>query len=384
MKNWERKIIEFGEKHYLLLSFIFITLIAFIMRYSMRNYESGDFYYALNPWFNYLKEHGSLKALATYPGDYNAPYVTLLALLTYLPFNSLFLIKGLSIIFDFLMALAAALLVKELSNHNKFLELITYFIVLIIPTVLLNSGMWGQCDSIFIFFSILSLYFLIKEKYSLSFIMLGISFAFKLQFIFILPVYIILYVSKKKFSIFNFFLIPLMDIVLSLPAVIMGMPFKKIFTVYFEQSLLYKDNLNLNFFNIYNLIGNSNQTIFYRLGTLLTLTICFLVLIYCINKKIKWNNEKIITLSLWFMVMIPFILPGMHERYLYGAEVLVVIYYLIYKKNLYLLIYLLLAPILTYSHYLNGLMIENAQLISIIYGIILIYFTKYILELLKE
>ena len=63
---------------------------------------------------------------------------------------------------------------------NKFLELITYALVLIIPTVMLNSGMWGQCDSIYTTFVILALYFLVKEKYSLSFIMLGISFAFKL------------------------------------------------------------------------------------------------------------------------------------------------------------------------------------------------------------
>ncbi len=45
---------------------------------------------------------------------------------------------------------------------------------------------------------------------------------------------------------------------------------------------------------------------------------------------------------------------------------------------------LMMVPILTYSHYLNGLVIENTQLISLIYGLILIYFTKYTLALLKE
>ena len=186
MLKFEKKFLDFIEKHYLLLSFLFITICSFALRYFMRRFESGDFNCCLYPWFQYLKNNGSLKALASYPGNYNAPYVTLLAILSYIPMHSLYLIKGVSIVFDFFMALAAALLVKELSKNNKFLELITYALVLIIPTVMLNSGMWGQCDSIYTTFVILALYFLVKEKYSLSFIMLGISFAFKLQFIYLL------------------------------------------------------------------------------------------------------------------------------------------------------------------------------------------------------
>lgn len=175
-----------------------------------------------------------------------------------------------------------------------------------------------------------------------------------------------------------------MDIILCLPALFYGMPFSKIFTVYMDQTQAYKYRLTLNFPNIYNLIGNANRDIFYNVGTLAVIIICFLILIYIINKKVKWDNEKIITLALWFIFMVTYILPGMHERYLYIAEVLVVIYYLLYRKNLPVLIFLILSPILTYSSFLNGLVIDNMQLISITYGVILIFFTKSTLELLAN
>ena len=92
MLKFEKKVVDFCEKHYILLGFIFITIMAFLVRYFMRQFTSGDFNVALHPWFVYLRENGSLKALANYPGDYNAPYMTIMALLTYLPLNDLFLI----------------------------------------------------------------------------------------------------------------------------------------------------------------------------------------------------------------------------------------------------------------------------------------------------
>lgn len=386
MLKKEKKLMEFCEKHYLMIAFLLITVLSLAMRYFMRGFESGDYIDFLETWFDYLKEGGGLKALRDYPGDYNASYMTIMALLTYLPINKLYLIKGVSILFDFALAFSSGLLAREIVTDKKkkdILFFITYAVILMLPSVMMNSALWAQCDSIYTTFVILALLFLIKEKYVLSFIMLGLAFSFKLQFIFILPLFIILYVTKKKYSILHFFIIPLTNLVMCIPAILCGNSIIKCMSVYFKQTSTYNKHLVLNFPNIYNLI-NGYSEIFYKVGSIFAILICILSLVYVLYKKVKWNNEKIITLGLWFIVILTFVLPGMHERYMYCGEVLAVIYYICYRKNLPLIIFLILSPVVTYSGFLHGLSFNYLPLFSIIYTILIVYYTKYTLSFLES
>lgn len=384
MFNWEKIIIDYLKKHWLLLLFLFVTIIALLVRYSMRDFESGDYLTFLHPWFEELKLNGGFKALSNYPGDYNSPYMTIMAILTYLPINELYSLKIVSCIFDFLLAISVGLLVRYLVKNNKdVLSFIAYTLTLFMPSVLLNSGMWCQCDSIYATFVVLAFLYLFKEKYVRSFIFLGIAFSFKLQFIFILPIYIVLYVCNEKFSIINFLIIPLMNFILSLPAIIAGKPIIDCLMVYFKQTNTYKTSLTLNFPNIYNLISG-DVAIFYKVGEMISILICALMLGYILYKKVKWNNERIFTLTIWFMVILTFVLPGMHERYLFVGEVLTLTYYIIYQKNLPLLIFMNISVIITYSSFLGGLSFDYLPLMSIIYTIIIVYFTKDTLKLLEE
>ena len=384
MFKWEKKIIDIFEKDYLLLGFIIVTLIALLTRFYMLDYKSGDFNIYLGPWFDYLKDNGGLKALATYPGDYNAPYMTIMALLTYIPLDKLYLIKGFSIIFDFALAISSACLVKFLvsKNKNEFF-LLTYSIILFLPEVLMNSSLWGQCDSGYATFIILALLYLLKEKYVKSFILLGVAFALKLQFIFILPLFIVIYVSQKKFSFIHFLIIPVVDLVLSIPAIMMGKPLIDVLTVYFNQTETYSDRLTLNFPNIYTILTGW-PSIFYKVGTLVTVAACAMMLGFIIYKKIKWNNEKILNLGLWFVVIVTFLLPCMHERYLFVGEILAVICYILYKKNLSLTIFVVFSSVVTYSSFLFGAPTYYLPYMGAIYTVIIVYFTRDTLRLLSE
>lgn len=218
MESWqkfrklENSVLDFLIKHYTVLLVVFATVLAVVVRWKFLSYESRDFTDFLLPWFTALKEGGGLSALATYSGDYNAPYVTILALLSYLPFSPLVLIKLVSIIFDFVLAGAVAYLVYTLvidKQHKKGLAVLAYIMILFLPQVMLNGAFWGQCDAIYASFCVLALTFLLKERYALAFVFLGVAFAFKLQFIFILPIFIVVYVVKRKFSILNFFILPI-------------------------------------------------------------------------------------------------------------------------------------------------------------------------------
>lgn len=382
MLKLEKNIIEYLEKHICLVFTIIVILLTLFIKIKMLDFESGDYQLFLKDWFDYLKDNGGIYALKSYPGDYNAPYVTLMALLTYLPIKSLYSIKILSIIFDYILAFAAGLLVKEIT-HKKNLSLITFTIISILPSVLLNGAMWGQCDSIYASFILFSLYFLIKEKYIKSFILLGIAFSFKLQFIFILPLYIVLYVCKKKYSILHFLILPITNIIMCLPALLMGNSLKNVMSIYLNQTTTYSDSLVMNFPNIWNLFP-ANPDIFYTIGELIFVVICGLMLFYIITNNIKFNSEKILLLGLWFIIIATFILPGMHERYLFVGEILSVIYFIVYRKNGYIALFTNLCSLLTYSIYLNNFQFNYIDILSIANLIITIIFTNEILERLKQ
>lgn len=383
MTKIEKKIIEFVEKNKMWIFLSAITILALIVRYKLLDFKSDDYISFLKGWFDFFRQNG-FAGLKNYPGDYNAPYMTIMALLSYIPIKDLYLIKGVSIVFDIVLAVSAALLVKELvSKDKKWLSILTYIIVLFLPQVILNGSFWGQCDSMYTSFCILALYFLVKEKYIKSFIFLGLAFAFKLQFIFILPIFIILYFSKKKFSLLNFLIIPAVNFVLCIPALIVGKPIIECLTVYFKQTKTYEDRLTANFINIYQIVNNNPEYMRFA-GLALSLVICMVVLYYVLEKKIKWNNEKIITLALWFLVVLTYTLPCMHERYLFIGEILSIIYYICYRKNGSIVALININAIITYSSYLFGSTNISFDIMAIIYLVVILYFSKNTFKLLES
>lgn len=58
--------------------------------------------------------------------------------------------------------------IEQKKNDKVFF--ITFAVVIMLPTVILNSAYWGQCDSIYTTFIILTLLYLYKGKYHGAFV----------------------------------------------------------------------------------------------------------------------------------------------------------------------------------------------------------------------
>ncbi len=187
--------------------FLIISVLGAWIRFQGRTLISGDMSFYLLPWYDQMTEQGFF-TLKNQVGEYNILYQELMALMTYIPWKPMYMIKVLSMVFDYLLAFAVADFACKIKREKQDSAIFqaVYAIVLLLPPVVLNSAYWGQCDSIFSFFAVLSLIDLYEEKYNRSFIYLGIAFAFKLQTIFIFPFYVCLYFYKKKFSITKFLL----------------------------------------------------------------------------------------------------------------------------------------------------------------------------------
>ena len=351
------------ERRRLVCGCLIIGVIAVLIRLVLLGNVSGDYVNFLTPWLDQLRADGGIWGLANYTGNYNAPYVFFLALITYIPIESLFLIKGLSIVFDFIMAFGGVLIVRELIRKEHFdldtrdrYYLVTFLVIMLFPIVIINSSYWGQCDSIYVSFAFFSILCLLKKQYRKAFIFLGLSFSIKLQAVFLLPLFGILYFrnrkTKDRFPFYYFFIIPLVDFIMCLPAVCFGWPIGKIVTMYFsEQVGYYRYWLSMSFPNFYNFISvdpMENTRFWYVLGVALTFILLMVFLILVCKKKIKMTQKRILELAILILTVVTYFLPGMHERYLFMGEVLYVIYFVVYRENKVLLATLFAVPLVTY------------------------------------
>lgn len=367
---------------------IIITVLSLIMRVLWLPGKSGDYLGFLKPWVEDIRELGYFKALKYNIGNYNVPYIILLVFVSFIKGEPLVPIKILSIIFDFICAIYGAKIVNKLTN-NKWSTVITYLIIICLPTVLVNGAMWAQCDSIYTSFILMSLYYLIDKKYTKSFLLLGVSFAFKLQFIFILPLYVLLLFREKKVKFYHFLLILLVNIILCLPAIIAGRGFMDVISIYFSQVDYYLD-LVLNFPNLYNLIqsnGNfflANYDIVAKVGVIVSLSIFACIWLYTLFKKVKFNPEKILLIGIWSVVICTYFLPRMHDRYMFVADVLSVIWFMAYQKKFYMVVVINLISLFTYFRFLFHLEFIGVNILSIIYFIVIMIFTVYVIKELGE
>ena len=361
--------------------FFLVTIISIVVRIRGLNVLSIDMKGPLLRWFYLIKNNGGLKALALNIGDYNMPYLTIMALLTYIPISPIIALKMVSIIFDYLLAFFSVRLIKEIlkERYNIKIGIIGYSVIILLPTVILNSSFWGQCDSIYVTFIVISLIYLIRERYIMSFVFLGISFSFKLQFIFVLPVYVLYYLSKKKMHLKYFFVIPLVNIIMCIPAILFGKGILDCLKVYLNQTKEYNYSISLNFPGIYSLLFNArkednlvmlpNQWIS-KFMIVLVGIIFFSIALYVIIKNLKFNNYLIIETTVWSVLICTCFLPYMHDRYAYIADVFSIMYCILYgKKKIYVPIGIQISSLYTYLFFLyriNHVDIKFFSLINII------------------
>ena len=377
----EEKIINFITKHVDVLFAVCITILALLLRYCLFNHQSGDYNRYLANWFIALKENGGFAALSEAIGNYNVPYMTIMAALTYIPIDSLFTIKAFSVIFDIALAIVGSKIVGLLvkGNKRKLMMIITYVTLLLLPTILLDSSLWAQCDTIYTTFILLAIYYLLKKKTTLSFVFLGIAFAFKFQALFILPLYIFMYFTKGKFSLLNFLIIPVVNFILCLPAVIAGRDILEVLLIYVGQSGYY-ELMTIKAPSLYYLIPGDYKTLA-KFAIVLTVIAFGCLLYYAIKKKVKWNAEQILVGSLLSVLLAVFLLPGMHERYTILADVISVVWFMAYRKKIYIPILINLISLLFYVPYLFGAVVVEFSILSLALLFVIIILIKHFMEI---
>lgn len=294
---------------------------AFGLRALCLNYVTLDYQDFLSRWVDFFRQNGGFAALRYPVGNYNIPYLYFLALFSYFPANDLYLIKLLSIFFDVLLAWAGMGIAGKLGCGPRA-RLVCFFGLLFMPTVVLNGSLWGQCDSIYVALALMSIYWAMDERPVLSILAMSLAFGFKLQAVFIMPVLALLWMQGRlRFR--HFLLFPVFYMLLVMPAVLLGRPFLETLTLYFSQTGSIGSGLNYNSPSIFGIFWNvENEALAAKLAIAAAFAFMLLILVSCYVNRHQLNDRALLAAALLLALGIPFLLPHMHDRYFFAADVI--------------------------------------------------------------
>ena len=335
LHNGGEKVVKLYKKYELLLFALGFLAIAILLRITNFDQVSGDFNTFLKGWYEEIKAAGGLKGFASTVGDYTPMYKYIITLLTYIPMKSLHSYKMVSCIFDVVLAVYVGLIVRRI-NKSDLSGLLAYAVTLLLPNVFLNSAVWAQCDSIFSCFCVMSFYYLIKDRGNLSMVFYAIAFSFKIQAIFYAPL-VVIAVLKGKLKPLSLVFFPAVYCLCALPAIIAGMPvFDALLGAYVKQVGEYPA-ITLHAPNLYQILPHwyaneplGKMLVFFAIG------VCAVFCTALYRAKYELSDKNLLLIAYLATLLLPFVLPHMHERYFYLSDVFAVAFAFAFKKKSYL------------------------------------------------
>ena len=297
---------------------------AMLVRVLCLDHVTLDYEDFLHHWYVYFQENGGFQGIAGSVGDYNMPYLYFMAAISYLSVPDLYLIKLFSILWDVLLAWGCLRLVRSLTRERQgsAAPLIAFGAALLLPTVVLNGSYWAQCDVIYGALAIHAAALALEGQNKTSVALMGIAFSFKLQSIFVLPLWGVLWLAGRvKFR--ELWMFPLAYLATILPAMVLGKPLGDILGIYVTQLGEYP-RLTLNAPSVYQFIPYGVQVdgaLAGKLGIAAAgaLVLALLALGFWLGDRL--NRETIMAIAVVLCVGVPFFLPHMHERYFFLADV---------------------------------------------------------------
>lgn len=315
---------------------------------------SGDYNSFLVHWMREYQSLGIHDGFGASLGDYTPAYNYYLCIIgvTCPETGWVYAIKIFDIVFGLSFSAATFLIVQKCFNKLNYSAL-AYSVSLIIPSIIINSAFWGQCDIVFASFIVWSFYFVLAKKYNLALIFFSISFAFKLQAVFFAP-FLFLLLLKREVKIYQIIYIPLIYLLIALPALICGRSFVGIVSVYSKQAGEYRDRINLLAPSIYAYFDDSIAKTFGYIPIIIFFVITVSYIFYLYYKDIELNKENLITIALISVLFSPFFLPHMHERYFFLADLFAVLYVFIKKKGIFICLMINFASIICCGCFVFG------------------------------
>ena len=304
------------------------TLAAILIRLPFLESLSHDIIGFLGQWYDYIVLNGGVHALGDRFANYTPTYLYLLTASAYareyaLPILSkIVAIKLPSLAADFVLAVGVYKLARVLFR-DSLKPAVAYVVVLLLPTVVINSALWGQADAIYSACVVWCVYLLCARRPAPAMIAFGLGLAFKAQAVFIAPLVLFL-LLRRVLRIRDALIAPAVYVLVMLPAIALGRPPLDALGTYMTQAgefrALSEGAPNLYLFappDLYHLGLTAGLAVSVIAG--LALAVAFTL------RAPNPSADDTLACALACAALMPFVLPKMHERYFYVAEVLSVV-----------------------------------------------------------
>jgi len=348
-----------------------LYVLAIYLRYTLFSIHNSDYDHDFSSWYDFIQTHGGFAALKYNFSNYNASYFYLLTLATYIPLPKMIMIKFIPVCFDTVMALFIYLTVR-LKYEQSSLPTIASLIVLFTPTVFIVSGLWGQFESIYASLCAGGLYFLFRKQPWWACVFFGLAISFKPQALFLFPLLFMLLITgelPKK----HVLIIPVVYVITVLPACLMGRNFIDVLTTYRSRADNPQHLLNLNAPNFFQWLPTSPYDAWERAGFILALSAVEILSFVVLTSRRKMTNEIMLKVALIVVLLLPFLLPDMHERYFYLADIIALIYAFYFPKYFYMAILVEISSLISYSRYIAGSAVIDLKYITfLVLGVIIL------------
>ena len=325
-------------------------LCALGMRYALAPNVSGDVAHAVGPWLDTIRSKG-FSALGGSFANYNPPYLYLLYLGSLTPFSDVVIVKTIAVIFD--LALAAGVVAIALRLRGS--AIVAAFAgvgVLLLPEVFLNSAMWGQADGIFTALLVWSAWGLLTKRFTLAWVLFALAFSVKLQAMFLLPWIAVAFLVQRHR--WRSVLIGVGALLVTyVPALIAGRSIPSLAGVYLDQ-VGAKKLLAVGVANMYQWVPKEFYSTVFPAGLFFAVAVVALLVALYLRRlpAPEAAGPWLLRVAAAIGVLVPFILPAMHDRYFYAGGVLTAICVLVDRRYLVPAVALQFTAVMAYAPFL--------------------------------
>ncbi len=357
------------------------TILALALRYSLFPYESRDYTGFLSGWYDFIAEHG-FGAFAHNFSNYNPPYLYMMAVVIYIfPFlPKIVAIKLISVVFDLILGWFVYKLVS-LKYPGSITAVFSFFAILFAPTVFLNSACWGQADAIYTAGLAACLYWICTNKQWRALAAFSFALVVKAQAIFFAPL-LLVFLIKKRLSWKPLLLVPCIFIAALIPSWIAGRNFYELLFTYMNQSSNYHE-LSKSAPNFFEWFPDSAYSILFPAGLIFAASIIFVMIVGYFKSSQQMDQNLIIQSAFAFVLIVPYFLPKMHERYFYPADVFSILYAFYFPKFFFVPIAVIFCSFLAYFPYLFNVEVP-LKILTVVLGTIVVIVAHHLTIVLKR
>lgn len=309
---------NFLKKRPLLVISIILIGISLYIRFRIHGLSNEDVV-ILEDWYHHFYKNGKASFANENFSNYTPLYLYMLWIIRLFSnwLSPIASIKLIPTVFDAFSAFVIFLMARiKYEDDKPYLFAASFFLL---PTIMFNSTGWGQIDSLYTSFLLFCTYFLLIKRPTLAMVMFGMAFSLKSQSIFFLPFLGILFL-KGRIRWFHFLLPPVIYALLAVPAVLMGRSWESILSIYVGQVGQFH-SLSMSAPNLYIFIPDS----LYKIGVWIGVVV-FLAAMAAwgwVNWRatVEYDHRQMMLMALAVLMLVPSVLPKMHERYFYPVDV---------------------------------------------------------------